>query len=123
MRGDILGRNVLLVFIIAGAVFLAGCERKDINQIKAEPSRYANREVAIVGNVVQSYSVLGKGAYEVDDGTGRLWVVSETGVPRKGARVVVKGTVRDAFNVGSVFKLPEAVTSGLVMMENSHRAK
>jgi len=123
MLRSIFGRHALLVFLISGTVFFSGCERKDINQIKAEPSRYLTKEVAIAGNVVQSFSVLGRGAYEVDDGTGRLWVLSETGVPRKGARVVVKGTVRDALNVGSVFKLPDAVTSGLVMIEKSHRAQ
>ena len=74
------------------------------------------------GTVVQSYSILGRGAYQVDDGTGKLWVVSDKGVPRKGSRVGVRGHIQDGFDLGSLVKLPEAVSHGVVMIENEHRA-
>ena len=115
-----------LLPLVATVLFMTSCEQKSINQILADPQRYANREVGIVGKVVKSYSVMGNGFYQVDDGTGKLWVVSKTGVPREGARVAVKGKIRDGFNLGdlgSVLKLPEAVRSGLVMIESQHRAK
>ena len=49
---------------------------------------------AVVGTVTQSIGALGKGIYQVDDGTGRLWVVASTrGVPSKGAKVGVKGHI------------------------------
>jgi hypothetical protein len=105
------------------ALAMTGCERKSINEIRADPSRYSNREVMIAGNVVRSFSVLGKGVYEIDDGTGKLWIVSQTGVPRNGAQVLVKGTVRDGYNLSSIVQLPESVSSGLVMIEKSHRAR
>ncbi|MEW5977514.1 MAG: hypothetical protein AB1898_17110 [Acidobacteriota bacterium] len=111
------------IVLVAMTLFLLGCEQKSINQILADPQRYANREVGIKGNVVQSYSVLGRGAYQVDDGTGKLWIVSEKGVPRKGARVGVQGKIRDGFDLGGLVKLPEAVGSGLVMVESKHRAQ
>ena len=115
--------HALLAIVILWAFAMAGCERKTINQIKAEPDRYANREVAVVGTVTKSFSVMGRGAYEIEDETGKLWVASEKGVPREGARVVVSGTIRDAFNLGSFVKLPEQISSGLVMIEKSHKAK
>jgi membrane protein implicated in regulation of membrane protease activity len=118
-----LGRTAVTFILISIVVFLAACERKTINQILAEPSRYTNREVGIEGNVVDSYSVLGRGVYRVDDGTGKLWIVSDKGVPRKGSRVGVKGKIQDGFDLGSLVKLPEAVSSGLVMIESSHRAE
>jgi hypothetical protein len=43
-----------------------------------------------------------------------------------GARVTVKGTIRDGFNLGSLgdrVKLPAGVDSGLVMMASSHKAQ
>jgi membrane protein implicated in regulation of membrane protease activity len=101
----------------------AGCERRTVNQILAEPDRYARREVGIVGTVVESYSVMGRGAYRVDDGTGKLWVIASRGVPRKGAKVAVKGKIRDGFNLGGIVRLPDAFSSGLVMIESSHRAR
>ncbi len=112
--------------LAAMVLFMTSCEQKSINRILADPQRYANHEVGIVGKVVKSYSAMGNGFYQVDDGTGKLWVVSKTGVPREGARVAVKGKIRDGFNVGdlgSVLKLPEAVRSGLVMIESKHKAK
>jgi hypothetical protein len=116
-------RYTLLFAAVLWALAMSGCEQKTINEIKADPSRYANHEVSVVGKVARSYSLLGRGAYEVDDGTGRLWVVSEKGVPREGARIVVKGTIRDAYNLGSFIKIPEPVSTGLVMIESSHKAR
>jgi hypothetical protein len=116
-------RYALLTAVVLWALAMSGCEQKTINEIRAEPSRYANKEVSVVGTVTRSYSVLGKGVYEIDDGTGKLWIASEKGVPREGAKVVVKGTIRDGYNLGSFIKLPEAISSGLVMIESSHKAK
>jgi hypothetical protein len=116
-------KYALLVMLLTWAFLMAGCEQKTINEIKADPSRYANRDVTVVGNVTRSFSVLGRGAYEIDDGTGRLWVVSESGVPREGARVGVKGKIRDGFNLGSFVKLPEQISSGMVLIESSHKAR
>jgi len=101
---------------------LAGCATKSINHIMAEPSRYANREVTVRGTVTRSASVLGRGTYQIDDGTGTLWVVSKKGVPRKGARVKVTGKIRDVVDLGSVIALPPEVGSGLVMTESKHKA-
>ena len=116
--------KLLLAMVLASAMLvLVGCEYKTINQIMAEPQRYANREVGITGNVVRSISVLGAGAYQVDDGTGKIWVVAKSNVPREGARVGVKGKIQDGFNLGGLVKLPEVVRSGMVMIESSHRAK
>jgi hypothetical protein len=109
----------------AGVLFfvliLSGCEQKTVNDIKADPIRYANHEVVLVGTVARSVSVLGNGVYEIDDGTGKLWVVSRTGVPRKGAKVAVKGKVRDGYDLSS-FPLPDSISSGLVLIEDSHKS-
>jgi hypothetical protein len=116
-------RYAILSVLVLWAFATAGCEQKTINQIKADPHRYANHEVGVVGTVTRSFSVLGRGAYEIDDGTGKLWVISEKGVPREGARVGVTGKIRDGFNLSSFIKLPEQISSGMVLIESSHRAK
>ena len=112
--------------LAALVLFLPGCERTTIHHILADPHRYANQEIAVAGKVLRSYSVMDHGAYEVDDGTGTLWVVSQAGVPREGARVGVKGTLRDFFSLGdlgSALNLPESVRSGVVMIEAERRTK
>ena len=123
MRGCKHQRYALLSILVLLVLAVTGCEQKTINEIKADPGRYANRDVSIDGKVTRSFSILGRGAYEIDDGTGKLWIVSEKGVPREGAKVVVKGKIRDAFDLGGFIKLPEQIGSGMVMIEDSHKAK
>ena len=97
-----------------------------INSVLADPSRYRNRDIRLSGSVEESYSVADRGFYRLDDGTGELWIVSEHGVPRNGARGALRGTVRDALNPGAIgtrVKLPPAVSSGVMMLEISHKAK
>jgi len=119
-------RSAALVVVMAGALVSGACAARSINQVLADPGRYRDHEVKLSGSVVDSYSFVGNGAYQIEDKTGKLWVVSNRGVPRKGAEVSVKGTVREGFSLGSVgdkLKLPPAVSAGVVLMETSHKAK
>src|SRR5258708_39179063 len=89
-----------LFTLIACTVLLTACpSQTTISKINADPARYKNKEVGVVGRVTDSYGVMGTGAYEVDDGTGRIWVATTRGVPSKGARVAVKGRVHTSFNI------------------------
>jgi hypothetical protein len=122
MSRSVLSRVPAAVVAASLGLTLTACATKSINDILADPSRYANREVTVKGEVTQSVSVLGHGSYKIEDGGGSLWVVSTKGVPRKGARVKVSGKIRDVADLGSVLKLPDVVGSGLVMTESSHKA-
>lgn len=88
----------------AGAMFLlAGCASvTPIGQLLDNASRYDGKTVRIEGQVRGSAGVLGRGAYQVNDNTGTLTVVSEVGdPPRTGARVGVKGIFQALFTLGS----------------------
>ncbi len=111
---------MLLILVALGGL---GCGPKKISHILADPSRYSTKQVEVQGEVVESYSIVGRGAYRIQDDTGELWVVSDRGVPREGARVSVKGKVREGFNLGSIVRLPRGLGSGLVLVESSHKAK
>ncbi len=112
-----------LALAAVSALLLTACGPKSINHVLADPSRYASQDVRLQGRVTESYSVAGRGAYQLDDGTGVLWIVSERGVPRRGARVEVKGRIKEGFNLGGLVQLPKGLDSGLVMIESSHKAK
>ncbi len=87
-----LGGIAALLFSV---ILLTACpQRTTINKINVDPARYQNKEVTIAGEVSQSFGALGNGMYQVNDGTGSMWVLSEGfGVPNKGAKVNVTGTV------------------------------
>ncbi len=88
-------RLFVALFFPLAVLLLAGCpQRTTIAQIKQDPGHYHDKEVVLRGHVTESYGVLAQGVYELDDGTGRLWVlVEKRGVPRKGAEVEVVGRV------------------------------
>jgi hypothetical protein len=117
-------RSAAVTLIAIGALVSTACASTRINRILADPSQFRDRQVRVTGSVVDSYSFANRGAYRVGDESGQLWVVSDKGVPRKGARVTVQGTVREGFNLGSLgdrVSLP-GIGSGVVLMESSHKA-
>ncbi len=116
--------QLAVVTVIALAVFNAGCASTTINKVVSDPSRYRNRQVTVKGTVAETFSVLGRGAYRLEDQTGQLWIVSEQSTPPKGARVTAKGTIREGVNLGTLndlLKLP--VVPGLVLVESSRDAR
>lgn len=113
-------RLVQVAGIAVVTLWMAGCAPKTIRHVLADPSRYAHRSVTVRGEVVRSYGVLGRGAYEIRDRTGRLWVLSDRGVPRPGTRVQVKGTVRDLVEAGGL--IPGGGI-GAFLDESSHKVR
>jgi hypothetical protein len=111
-------RSLVLLAILAGVFTFAACpSRTTIGKINADPQRYFDKEVGIAGTVVDSYGVpFVGGAYEIDDGSGKIWVVTERGTPSKGSRVGVKGHVVS----GPVVK---GRTFGTAIRESDRRAR
>ena len=96
------GRLSLTLLLVVGTLLLVACPtRTSIGRIVRDPGRYAGREVAIGGRVSNSFGALGTGVYQVDDGTGQIWVYSQRyGVPGDGAEVGVRGTISQGFSFG-----------------------
>ena len=111
-----LKRPILFAAVLVFALSGTALAKKTINQIKADPSRYHDKKISIVGTVTDSYGVLGNGAYEIDDGTGKLWVVTRRGVPSRGSRVGAKGRIYTGFNFGGR-------SFGTVLEESGRSAK
>ena len=81
---------------------LAGCPRhENIATLNNRSGYFMGKEVAVTGTVVSSIGLLGEGAFEVDDGTGRIWCISNGhGVPSKGSRVGVAGRYTAGLSFG-----------------------
>ena len=110
-------RISLAAFISLALLAVVGCpQHKSIADIQRDPAYYATREVAVEGRVTHSFGALGTGIYEIDDGTGKLWVFAEsTGVPSDGTKVGVQGTVIPTFTFGG-----KSFASGI--RETKHRS-
>ena len=112
-----LKRASFAIALLVGTVLLTACpSQTNISKINADPSRYRNKEVGVAGRVTNSYGALGTGAYEIDDGTGKIWVATKRGVPARGSRVGTKGYVHDGFSFGGR-------TYGTVIEETDRRTE
>ena len=100
------------IVVSATLFLLAACRGTvPIRDLLDDPGRYDGERVRVEGRVTGfSFGALGRGAFQVDDGTGSLPVVTESGgSPREGARVGIEGIFRSVFTFGD--------RSGAVLLE------
>ncbi len=91
----------LAAILISCLVLLACPTGVKISDLQQNPGKYAGKEVSISGTVTESFGLMGNGAYQLNDGSGSIWVISEGyGVPGKGAKVGVTGTVTEGASFG-----------------------
>jgi len=95
--------RILIAATFALAVlFLAGCPtRTTIADINRDPGHFAGKDVTIAGRVSDSFGALGNGVFQLDDGSGRMWVYSQNyGVPGNGSKASVTGRIEQGFSFG-----------------------
>ena len=105
-----------LTILLAAAILLAGCAPVTIGRINADPSHFRNRTVHVTGTVTNSVGLMGKGGYQLEDPTGRIYVISGKGVPSRGSKVTVTGRVAPGAEV-----LGTAI--GVAIREDSHSVR
>jgi hypothetical protein len=92
--------------VLVLAALLCGCDQTKISDITKNPVPYEGDDVTIVGKVTELAPYIVPSAYEVDDGTGQMWVVTEKiELPAKGSKVAVSGLVISNSSQGP-FNLP-----------------
>jgi len=92
-----------LASVLAAAILLlAGCPTQtSISEINRDPGRFSGKEVSIHGQVSDSFGALGNGVFQLDDGTGKIWVYSQNyGVPGNGSKISVTGKIEQGFAFG-----------------------
>jgi hypothetical protein len=89
--------------LLLAALSLTACPAAGPTPIRAiidDPRRYDGQYVTIAGEVQDATNLVVLKWYRVADETGSIVVVASGAVPRRGARVEVGGTVRQAFAIG-----------------------
>jgi hypothetical protein len=82
------------MLLLAAAVALTACESvTKIGDVNKDPSQFRDKIVRVEGTVTNSVGVLSTGGYQIEDNTGRIFVISNQGVPARGSKVVVEGSV------------------------------
>jgi hypothetical protein len=89
---------------LLGFLLIAACASllaTKIGDIQKAPGKYDGRSVTVAGKVTSAHNLLIVKYYEVDDGTGKIPVVTASALPGEGKSVTVKGKVNQAFSLGA----------------------
>jgi hypothetical protein len=92
-----------------------GIGTTNIGDIVGHPRDYASKEVTISGEVIETFSFFVVKYFVVRDNSGEISVVTDKPLPAKGEKIKVKGTVKEAFSIGS--------KTALVLVEASEKSK
>jgi hypothetical protein len=120
-RGNTVRRSVavgLLMLVVAAA-----CARATtLSGVAADPSAYHDKRITVEGVVASGAALMGRGLYRIEEGSARLWVLTESGVPAPRTRVEVTGRLYNGYDIrGLNLPVPASVASGTVLVESSHR--
>ena len=80
-----------------------------IEEILQNPSKFREESIKVVGKVEKPFEVLGVGFFILNDGTGRILILTRHGVPKPGNKIAVIGKVKELFQVGK--------KEGIVLLE------
>jgi hypothetical protein len=87
--------------LAAAVLLLAACNQVvPIKEILDNPRQFADKKVTVEGEVSGAFSLFVIKYFLVNDGTGEIGVVSDKALPRKGQKISVSGTVKEAFSLG-----------------------
>lgn len=117
-----MSRRNRMTFVLGVALLAAGCGALTIKQVLADPAKFRNQTLTVHGTVDEAVSVLGRGAYRITDDGQNLWVVTNSGAPRKGAHVNVTGRLQEGYDL-SFIKLPDAIQNGLVLVDATYKVR
>jgi hypothetical protein len=109
-------RLAIGILVLFAAVLFSSCGYTKIGRINADPSRYRNRNVRVEGTVTNAFGALSAGGYQLQDDTGKIVVISSQGVPSKGSRVLVSGTVMEGVTV-------MGKSYGTTIQEHNHQVR
>lgn len=105
----------LIVLLLLPIFFISGCAAYiQIAEIRDNPKQFDERSVTVRGKVVETLSIpfVQKGMYQIDDGTGKIWVMSSVRMPARSDRVIVEGKLKTGFTIRSR-------TFGLIIVEGT----
>jgi hypothetical protein len=91
--------RILAASLLSGIALLSACSHHaSIESINRDPGQFRGKEITVAGRVVNSFATADAGAFELDDGTGRLWVLRNNNLPAHNSSVTVTGRIEQGFS-------------------------
>ncbi len=98
----VLYHKIVCVISLLGMIFISGCNilTTPIKKIIENPRDYNGKQVTVSGQVGEIFSLFVIKYFVIKDDTGEIIVVTQRPLPKKDAKIKVKGTVEEAFSIG-----------------------
>jgi hypothetical protein len=107
-RSRICALVLMTAALLLPGALVGGCRGQKVDKISrvlALPEEFEDRDATVAGRVVRVFDptqgLLDLAAYQVEDDSGKIWVISRNGAPSVGREVGLKGRVRKDFRLGS----------------------
>jgi aspartyl/asparaginyl-tRNA synthetase len=107
------GFIVVCVLIIVAVSCGIGITK--IGDINSHPRDYTGKEVTVSGEVTETFSLFFVKYFVLRDSSGEISVVTDRTLPAKGEKIKVKGSVKEAFSLGT--------KTALVLMQTTEKSK
>ena len=107
--------SLFVICLLALALFSCGIGSTKIGDIVGHPRDYANKEITVSGEVVETFSLFIVKYFIIRDSSGEISVVTDRPLPAKGEKIKVNGTVKETFSIGT--------KTALVLVEASEKSK
>ncbi len=104
----------VMVCVLVIVSVSCGINTTKIGDIINHPRDYAGKEVTISGEVTETLSLFVVKYFVVRDNSGEISVVTERPLPAKGEKIKVKGSVKEAFSLGT--------QTSLVLVERTEKS-
>lgn len=115
VKGSKFPAGFVMVCVLIIVSFSCGIGITKIGDINSHPRDYAGKEVTVSGEVTETFSFFVVKYFVVRDNSGEISVVTERPLPAKGEKIMVKGSVKEAFSLGT--------KTTLVLMETAEKSK
>jgi hypothetical protein len=87
------------IILLIVAISLTSCDSWFISHtnplsISEIADRRNDQKVYIAGEVIRTVPLLKNGAYQIQDRTGKVWILTKAQLPSKGDKISIQGKIR-----------------------------
>jgi hypothetical protein len=98
----LIGSVLCCTVVFRGCIGISDLGTPTVKEVISNPRQFTDREIVITGVVGKTFAIMNMGYFELfGDDASVLTVLSNRGMPMQGKRISVRGTLHQAYALGS----------------------
>lgn len=92
-------KTILFTILLIVSFSLIGCNslfnsHQNPFQIEELSNKKDGRNIYVAGKVIRTIPLINYGAYQLEDNTGKIWVLTNNKLPNTGSQISLKGQIK-----------------------------